>query len=134
MFFGTSYFTFEFRSLPHPLPTDKCVFFSCIMLILGRVGILQTIPRYILYLFNAEIVFSDFKGRVARSLWTSGEDSRGIEFGAKGNDIIKDKARKSTTAYWKSTEISKYKAWLRLRSINLDYVKLGKFFPRKFWE
>ena len=26
---------------------------------------------------------------MARSLWTSGEDSRGIEFGAKGNDLTK---------------------------------------------
>ena len=52
-----------------------------------------------MYLFTAEIVFSDFKGRVARSLGTSGEDSRGIEFGAKGNDLTKDKARRSTTAY-----------------------------------
>ena len=77
----------------------KIRFFLFLHYVLGRVGILQTIPRYILYLFTAEIVFSDFKGRVARSLWTSGEDSRGIEFGAKGNDVTKNKARKSTTAY-----------------------------------
>ena len=95
----------DLRPLPHPLPAANFFSSSCTYYVLR---ILQTIPRYRLYLFTAEIVFSDFKGRVARSLWTSGEDSRGIEFGAKGNDIIKDKARKSTTAYWKSTEISKY--------------------------
>ena len=51
-----------------------------------------------IYSLATEIAFLDFKAAMARRLRTSGEDTRGNERGAKGNDITEDKARKSTNA------------------------------------